>query len=186
MKPLILLTVLFAIIYAPLQAQVQNDSAHKAHHPAKTKAMKFEIPPSLKQEHKELHTSLEKYTGMPGKTGIAAKEVANILHPHFVKEEEYALPPLGLLADLAKGKTSDDMKASIAMADKLKKDWDQMLAEHKQITTSLEKLRKAAKEEGHPEVVRFTESLKLHAQTEEEVLYPAAILIGEYLKLKSR
>jgi hypothetical protein len=28
------------------------------------------------------------------------------------------------------------------------------------------------------------EKLKLHAQTEEEVLYPAAILIGEYLKLK--
>jgi hypothetical protein len=26
--------------------------------------------------------------------------------------------------------------------------------------------------------------LMLHAQTEEEVLYPAAILIGEYLKLK--
>jgi len=24
----------------------------------------------------------------------------------------------------------------------------------------------------------------LHAQTEEEVLYPAAILVGEYLKLK--
>lgn len=25
---------------------------------------------------------------------------------------------------------------------------------------------------------------ELHAQTEEEVLYPASILIGEYLKLK--
>jgi len=24
----------------------------------------------------------------------------------------------------------------------------------------------------------------LHAQTEEEVLYPAAVLVGEYLKLK--
>jgi len=26
--------------------------------------------------------------------------------------------------------------------------------------------------------------LMLHAKTEEEVLYPAAILVGEYLKLK--
>jgi hypothetical protein len=25
----------------------------------------------------------------------------------------------------------------------------------------------------------------LHAQTEEEVLYPAAILLGEYIKLKA-
>lgn len=28
------------------------------------------------------------------------------------------------------------------------------------------------------------EKLMLHAQTEEEVLYPTALLIGEYLKLK--
>lgn len=28
----------------------------------------------------------------------------------------------------------------------------------------------------------FAEKLKLHAQTEEEVLYPAAILLGEHLK----
>ena len=63
-------------------------------------------------------------------------------------------------------------------------DWQQMLNEHQQIVGSLEKLRIAAIEEQHPEVIRFTESLKLHAKTEEEVTYPTAILIGEYLKLK--
>ena len=30
----------------------------------------------------------------------------------------------------------------------------------------------------------FADKLILHAQTEEEVSYPTAILIGEYLKLK--
>jgi len=35
-----------------------------------------------------------------------------------------------------------------------------------------------------PEHARFAEKLMLHAQTEEEVLYPAAILVGEYLKVK--
>jgi hypothetical protein len=30
----------------------------------------------------------------------------------------------------------------------------------------------------------FARKLILHAQTEEEILYPASILIGEYLKLK--
>lgn len=34
------------------------------------------------------------------KTGEAAKVVANLMHPHFISEEEYALPPLGLLARL--------------------------------------------------------------------------------------
>ena len=58
------------------------------------------------------------------------------------------------------------------------------LSEHQQIVVALDKLQKAAREESRPEVVRFTESLKRHAKNEEEVLYPAAILIGEYLKVK--
>lgn len=171
--------------YLPLQAQVHKDTAH-AHggKPAKTTVIKHEIPSSLQAEHKELHETLVKFTRLPGKTGAAAKEVAKQLHPHFLKEEEYALPPLGLLTDLAKGRTTADMKEAITMADKLKEDWQQMLSEHKQITGALDKLQKAAKEERHPEVVRFTESLKLHAKNEEEVLYPTAILIGEYLKMK--
>lgn len=185
MKRFFLFTAVLFIACAPLQAQVHKDTAHsKAHHQENKKAMKFEIPGSLKEEHKELHESLEKFTRMTGKTGAAAKEVAQKLHPHFLKEEEYALPPLGLLSDLAKGQTSSDMRAAIAMAEKLKEDWQQMLSEHQQIVGSLDKLAKAAKAENHPQVVRFVESLKLHAQTEEEVLYPTAILVGEYLKLK--
>jgi len=30
----------------------------------------------------------------------------------------------------------------------------------------------------------FAEKLMLHAQTEEEIFYPAAILVGEYVKSK--
>jgi hypothetical protein len=43
----------------------------------------------------------------------------------------------------------------------------------------------AAKQENKSEYIHFAEKLKVHAQTEEEVLYPAAILVGKYLKLKS-
>ncbi len=42
------------------------------------------------------------------------------------------------------------------------------------------------RKENKEEYVRVAEKLLLHAQTEEQVLYPAAILIGEYLKLKLR
>jgi hypothetical protein len=38
--------------------------------------------------------------------------------------------------------------------------------------------------ESLPDHARFAEKLALHAKTEEDVLYPAAILVGEYLKLK--
>ncbi len=147
--------------------------------------MAITSPPSLKHEHEELHAELVAATRAGGKTGPAAQAVAQALHPHFVKEEEYALPPLGLLAMLADGKLPPDRDAVIAMTERLRKDLAHMLHEHKAIVIELHNLAEAAKSESKPEFVHFAEKLKLHAQTEEEVLYPAAILIGEYLKMKT-
>ena len=59
-----------------------------------------------------------------------------------------------------------------------------MLREHKAVVAALNKLVSAAKKKKLPELARFAEKLMLHAQTEEEVVYPAAILIGDFLKLK--
>ena len=146
--------------------------------------MIFEIPQSLKIEHEELHSNLVRATKEPGATGVAAKAVAALLHPHFVKEEEYALPPIGLLRSLAKGQVTPDMAPVLAMTDKLKAQLSEMLAEHKRIVAALEDLADAAKRENKPEYVEFADKLTLHAQTEEEVSYPTAILIGEYVRLK--
>jgi len=149
-------------------------------------SMKFVIPRPLKIEHEELHGMLRKATQEPGELGDAAKAVAELMHPHFVKEEEYALPPLGLLRDLAAGKVTPDMKEVLGLTDKLKADLNQMLAEHKSIVAALEKLSAAAKKANKMEYAKFTQALMLHAQTEEEVTYPAAILIGEYVREKLR
>ena len=70
------------------------------------------------------------------------------------------------------------------MAHRLKADLSQMLLEHKEIVAALEALKEAASSEGNAAAAHFAEKLVLHAQTEEEVLYPAAILVGEYLSLK--
>jgi len=146
--------------------------------------MEMNVPKPLKEEHAELHAELVAATKAGGRMGEAAKSVAQVLHPHFVKEEEYAMPPLGLLQMLAEGKLPHDIPAAIAMTDRLKKDLSHMLHEHKAVIAALHKLMEAAENERKPEYVYFAEKLKLHAQTEEEVLYPAAILVGEYLKLK--
>jgi hypothetical protein len=127
---------------------------------------------------------LRQATQLSGKTGQAAKTVAELMHPHFVKEEEYALPPLGLLPLLSSGKLSEEMKQILPLTDKLKTELPEMLEEHKQIVAALEVLVQHATTEQHPEVAEFAEKLMLHAQTEEEVSYPTAILIGEFLRLK--
>ncbi|HON35722.1 MAG TPA: hemerythrin domain-containing protein [Methanothrix sp.] len=146
--------------------------------------MELRPPASLRREHEELHAGLAETIKAGGNTGNAAKKVADILHAHFLKEEEYALPPLGMLPVLAEGTVLPEMQAVIELTDRLKADLGHMLKEHEEIVTALKSLIRAAEGEGNEKAVIFAEKLMLHAQTEEDVLYPASILIGEYLKLK--
>jgi len=146
--------------------------------------MKINIPDSLKLEHKELHKQLAEATKAGGKIGEAAQLVAKTLHPHFVSEEEFAIPPLGILPQLVAGELNDEMRDVIKMTDKLKAELPKMVEEHKTIVSALDRLVKAANEENKPEYAAFAEKLKLHANAEEEVTYPTALLIGAYLKLK--
>ncbi|HEX5081505.1 MAG TPA: hemerythrin domain-containing protein [Blastocatellia bacterium] len=150
----------------------------------KDQTVKPRIPQSLKLEHEELHAELAKAIKAGGGTGSAAEIVAKLLHPHFVKEEEYALPPLGLLPMLAEGKVTPEMEGVLEMTGKLKAELPRMLEEHHNIVEALKKLSTAAEKEKKTEYVGFAEKLMSHARNEEEVLYPAAILAGEYIKLK--
>lgn len=148
--------------------------------------MEFKIPHAMKMEHEELHHELEKAIQSGGKTGAAAREVAEALHIHFESEEKYALPPLGLLPALTEGNITPEMAEVFPMTDTLKRELPRMLEEHQAIVAALKKMISAAQEEGKKAPVIFAEQLMLHAQNEEEVSYPTAILIGEYLKLKLR
>ncbi len=146
--------------------------------------MKFQIPQPMKEEHDELHNNLKKAVMAGGKVGEAARGVAQALHAHFEREEQFALPPLGLLTALSEGKITPEMAEVFKMTDTLKAELPHMLEEHKAIVAALEKLIAASKQEKKMEHARFAEQLMLHAQTEEQVSYPTTILIGEYLKLK--
>ena len=55
-------------------------------------------------------------------------------------------------------------------------------AEHRTVVAALEQLTDAGKTERRADAERFAEKLRVHAETEEQVLYPAAILVGEYVK----
>lgn len=143
------------------------------------------IPQSLQVEHRAIHEALEAAVKAPGRTGAAAREIAAVLGPHFTREDEIALPPLGLLAPLARGERPAGMSEALAMSDALRKELPRMLAEHKQIRAATEKLRDAAREEKATVHQQFAEELLLHAQSEEEVLYPAAILVGDIIRART-
>jgi hypothetical protein len=105
------------------------------------------VPRPLKLEHEELHAELVRAMKAGGKTGEAAKAVAKVLHNHFVKEEEFALPPIGLLGTLARGKVNAQMRRVLNMTDRLQTELPAMLREHKAVVVALEKLIAAAKRE---------------------------------------
>jgi hypothetical protein len=142
------------------------------------------IPQSLQTEHEEIHEALVTATRAPGRVGAAAKELASVLDPHFERENQIALPPLGLLAPLAQGDTPAGLQEALPMTDALRKELPRMLEEHKRIRAATEKLRTAAREENAPVHERFAETLAAHAQTEEEILYPAAILVGDIIRTR--
>ena len=59
-----------------------------------------------------------------------------------------------------------------------------MNAEHQMIMAHLSELKQAAAYDNHPDITLLEEQIYRHAKAEEEVYFPAAIVIGEYLKQK--
>jgi hypothetical protein len=151
---------------------------------AEESTVNFDVPEGIKTEHDQLHADLAELTQAGGRTGEAAKAVAEILDPHFAKENEYALPPLSLLVPLSQGKFEADMAGVLKMTDRLEAEMPTMHSEHEDIAVALKDLNDAATAENKPAGVQFAEELKTHAQEEEEILYPAALLIGRYVKLR--
>ena len=142
------------------------------------------IPQSLQSEHKEIHDALAPATQLPGPLGAAARELEAVLGPHFARENEIALPPLSLLAPLAAGKKPAGMEEALAMSDALRKELPRMLQEHTQIRAAAEKLRTVARQEKSSTYEKFAEDLAAHALSEEELLYPAAILVGDVIRAR--
>ena len=143
-----------------------------------------DAPGSSKSEHEDLREMLRRAEKAGGRTGAAAVEVMKVLFPHMFLEERYAVPPLKLLPLLARGELTPDMKAILPRVDRLKAEMPRMLADHRLIVLALRDLLRAATEENHPEYVQVASKIIAHAQHEEDVLYPAAILVGEYVGLR--
>jgi hypothetical protein len=143
-----------------------------------------EKPDSMSSEHRDLHKELTAATKAGGHTADAAKDVMKVLFPHMLHEEEFAIPPLKHLPALARGEFDPDIKGVLMKTERLKAELPRMLDEHKLIVLALRKLLHAAMSEHHARYARLAQKLILHAQMEEEFLYPASILVGEYIKLR--
>ena len=142
------------------------------------------IPSTIREEHDEIRTELANATRLAGRTGVAARALAALLQPHFLREEQIALPPLSLLAPLSRNERLASAAWALPMSDSLRREMPRMLRDHVAIRAATQRLATVAQSEGQPMVVRFAERLAVHARTEEEVLYPAAIVVGDLMRAR--
>lgn len=176
MSPIGIITAVAAIM--PIIAMGQASAGPAA----PGRAAFVRTPEAIHEEHEEIHAALERATHEPGQLGARARELAAVLDPHFRREEEIATPPLGLLAPLARGPVTPEMRAVLPMTDALERELPRMLEEHRQIGAARQRFEIAARRAKKAEYVRLAETLAHHARQEEEVLYPAAILVGHFVK----
>jgi tRNA isopentenyl-2-thiomethyl-A-37 hydroxylase MiaE len=148
-------------------------------------ALVLRIPRSLQAEHEELRAALTRLANEPSRIGEAAADVASLFQHHAAREEAFALPLLGLLEPLAAGTVTTGLADAVAMARQLRTELPRMLEDHLAIVAALQILLDRANELGRPDVSGFAHALIQHAQTEEEVLYPAAILVGAFLEART-
>jgi hypothetical protein len=150
----------------------------------KPQKRRFEIPEPLQINQDEMCVALERAAHSGGRTGRAAADLMRVLQPHLLKEEDDLLQTLGLLVPLAHNEFNAGMLDVLAKTEHLKSRMFEIMREHVEIIEAAHKLLHAAHAERKLSLVGFTERLMLRAWTDEVVFYPAAILIGEYLKLK--
>jgi hypothetical protein len=174
----VVLAVGGGIFARPLHSALQHGAAHAR--------AGLAVPGSVHAEHQRIDAALEEALEAPGEIGSAARALAEVLRPHFEREEQIALPPLGLLAPLAGGEQASDYGAALRMTDTLRDEMPRMLDEHKTIRTRVLRLAEVARAVNAPRHEEFAEELARHAQAEEEVFYPAALLVGDVIRARTR
>jgi hypothetical protein len=182
-KPSILIpTVVASFAAVAVSGPATAQHTHGARAPISQGAL--QIPEAMRVEHEEIHAHLEAATKAPGAVGAAARELVEVLAPHFDRENQIALPPLGLLAPLAHGETvPDEVRArALAMTDSLDAELPGMLEEHVRIAAAAKKLEQVARDHGDADAEALARKLQVHARMEEEVNYPAAVLVGMLLR----
>ncbi len=142
------------------------------------------MPNSLQAEHEELRADLDEAIRIGGRISEIARGVEPLMQTHFRKEDNNVFLALGILQSAAQGQVTPAMREMVVMAERLKTELPEMLAEHVEIRKSLERLGQVATEEGRPRIASFAAKLLRHARLEEEVLYPAAVVLGEYLRCR--
>jgi hypothetical protein len=147
-------------------------------------ARRYALPMSLVEEHAEIYGAVRQAASLGGELGVAARAVSALLEPHVEKEQRFALAMLKVLPPLSRGEITADMEEWLLAANLLRAELATLKREHRAIAVAADQFSRAAWAERHPEYAVTAQRIVRHMRMEEEVLYPAAIVAGDYLRLR--
>ncbi len=142
------------------------------------------IPQSLIVEHQDTLERLTELTHHRGAVGQEARKALALFKAHTAREQEYILPPLTLLPDLAAGKVTPDMAWALTMADRVRADRAQIDQEHVQVTEVMTALFNAGQRAKDKEAMDFARSGVADSLNDSELLEPMVLMIGDTLRSK--
>ena len=142
------------------------------------------VPKALQRGHDEARAELVRASLEGGRIAKAGKRLAELCLPHFEHEEETVFPVLALLPYLEQGNLRPEMLDVMPRIYKFRAKHDAINDHHQLIVSAIENLLKAAQKEKNREVAEFAYNLRVHERIEDEVIYPAVVLIGKYLQEK--
>jgi hypothetical protein len=148
-------------------------------------SMRLKIPGPVKEEYEGLYWKLNEAARVRGEVGQAAMAAFRHMQSHFVKDQEFALPPLKLLPTVAANNINEEIDQVRTLCDRLKRNLPQLIAEDNLIIEELSRLADVAAREQKPEYHDLARRFIKFLELERDVLYPASILVGEYVRAQT-
>src|SRR5471030_2087206 len=145
---------------------------------------KLNVPSALRRDHDEARTEFVRAGMEGGRIAKAGKRVAQLCLPHFEHEEKTVFPVLALLPYLAPENLQPEMMDIMPLISELRAKHDAIADHHQSILAAIDELMHAAHKQKNREFAEFAHNLKNHEDIEAELIYPTAILIGNYLQEK--
>jgi hypothetical protein len=143
---------------------------------------KLDVPAGLRIGHDQIRAGLVRATTDPGRVGKDALLVARLCLPHFEQEEKAVFPVLSLLRELAYGEVRPEMATILPLVIAFS-EWQESLdKQHEVIAAAVESLLQTAHREGNREAAEVAYGLKVHERVEADAIYPAAALVGKYVR----
>lgn len=150
--------------------------------------MKLKTPESIINNHTHLLSEIREIIKNNKNIKKLAQPLEKLMAVHFRKEESYALSPLGVLLSLSEDRWQFDKDTIAEISKLINSNLAELKEEHKNIEEIMQTLQDITKKENHSDLKKFLGDLRLHIDLEDQVLYPAtvliinSILIGDYFK----